>query len=109
MRCPPRGGAPAGTWCHGRGVRAGGARPVSAHSRCVCAPCATRGGELANNNSVCFVAISVDILIMLIGKRNLTREGKGQKANKINAAIVRSLGNSDGSVILFPFQFGFIS
>lgn len=62
---------------------------MSAHGRCVCAPCTTRGGELANNNSVCFVAISVDILIMLIGKRNLTREEKGQKANKINAAIVR--------------------
>lgn len=53
-----------------------------------------RQDELANKNSVCFVAISVDILVELIGKRNLIRERKGQKANKISTAIVHSLGNS---------------
>lgn len=53
-----------------------------------------RKNELANKNSVCFVAISVDILVELIGKRNLIRERKGQKANKIRTAIMYLLGNS---------------
>lgn len=62
---------------------------------------AHRKDKLANKNSVCFVAISVDILVELIGKRNLIRERKGQKANKISAAIMRSLGSSYGSMIFF--------